>query len=171
MLTQAEKRNPTTPITLSQSPRPRLSEEPRYGPVSIKCSKICLRDPQKWQQNNNSRALCAFDRRLHEHRGAMANSSLFVCTSVSFPPSFSPLPPSLPTLSLHLSIWVCLSQLTLLTVSPCKHPSRATAAPAPPSPSPNPIHPLPSPTTFIILLQISADGRRAAPRFTHRSDR
>lgn len=47
VLTHAELRNPTTPMTLSQAPRPRLSEVPRYRPVSIKLVQNLSKGPTK----------------------------------------------------------------------------------------------------------------------------
>lgn len=139
MLTQAEKRNPTTAMTLSQSPRPRLSEEPCYGPVSIKCSKICLRDPQKWLQNNNSRALRAFDRR--SPRAPRGHRELqFVCLYICQFPSFIFYSTSLigasKSPSVHLGLFVsarsahCISVQTSIMSQLQPHPH-----PSPPTPS------------------------------------
>lgn len=55
---------------------------------------------------------------LRERREAISTSTVFVCTSVGFPPSFSPSPPSLVPLSLHLGLFVsthsahCISRQT-----------------------------------------------------------
>lgn len=135
-----------------------VAEAKTWRGAALKASQLKPREPQNRElnNNNNNAARRVFDHRhppapqgrLQLHHPASTRShpcSLFACTSVSFPPSFSLLPPLSASLSLHLSIWVCLS---LLTVSPCKYPARATA----PAPAPLSLH-----------LRHAADGWRASP--------
>lgn len=119
-----------------------VAEAKTWRGAALKASQLKPREPQNWELNNNNNAV----RRVFDHCHPPAPQgrlqlhpptprSLFACTSVSFPPSFSLLPPSSASLSLHLSIWVCLSRFTLPTVSPCKYPARATASAPAPAPS------------------------------------
>lgn len=98
---------------------------------------------------------------LRGQHGTISTSTLFVSTSVSFPPSFSPSPPSSASPSRHLGLFVSAHSAHCISLQT----SIKSRGFSPTQPHLTPTHPSTSP-----LSNNSADGQRAAPRFTHRSD-